>query len=634
MKAQLVSSNLIPGNDPGRLAPLLHKWFARRRPEAVNSILDRLEMLLEKPSLQIYDPFMGSGMLLLEAALRGHNVYGVDVNPVAWLIARQSLNPIPYDRLLKALRDVQFQVAETISSIYKTINQEGEVVDSVTAFYVRVMSDNSGHDMELHHNYLLARNRSANWAVYYCPVCHSVFTSNCDYRVTCSFCGNDFAWSEGNVSRGQAHCGICEESHELKPLYRNERSSPRFKMIAVESFSESYGRLFHTPSELDHENTTLAAKSCAHNPFAVSIRSVQIPSQRRDPRPISHGFKYYGDLFTPRQLFCLGLIAEAISQVKGEEERFALALALSDAAGSNNLMCRYAADWLKLTPAFGLHGFDVVTRPVEGNVWGAGRGRGSFRNCVMKAAKAYSAIDRAFRSSSTVNHNRDLICASAQDSSGFDDRKVDAVLTDPPYFDNIDYAELADFYYQWLRLVLKQAPQFKPSHCFSEDDLSTLATNTDGGSRFWRELAVCFKTSLRRLSKGGIVAFTYHHSRRPAWLALRNALNTCRLTTFELGFVRSELDNGFHSAEGNIKVDAIFYCRKRDSVNGHDIERMIKNAVHQLENLQNLKTIDLTSAKLAIATALSSVETGKSFDDLVQIAAKYVDGQRIVLPEK
>ena len=625
MKLQLESSNSVLVKDPGRLAPLLHKWFARRRPEAVNLILDKLEILLGKQRLQIYDPFMGSGMLLLEAALRGHSVYGVDINPVAWLIARQSLNPIPYDRLLKALRDVQFQVAEKISSIYKTINQEGEEADTVTAFYVRLISDNNGHDLELHHNYLLARKRSANWAIYYCPICHSVFKSSCDYRVTCSLCGNEFIWSDGNVSRGHAHCRICEESYELKRLYQDERNSPRFKMIAVESFSEAYGRRFHTPSELDQENTSIAAKSCSRNPFAVSIRSAQIPSDRRDPRPISHGFKYYGDLFTPRQLLCLGLIAEAISEVKDIEERFALSLALSDAAGNNNLMCRYAADWLKLTPAFGLHGFDVVTRPVEGNVWGAGRGRGSFRNCVMKAAKAYSAIDRVFRSISITDHTKEVICSSAQVNSGFDDKKVDAILTDPPYFDNLDYAELADFYYQWLRLVLKEVPQFNPSHCFNENDLSILATNGDGGSKFWRELAACFKTSLRRLSKGGIIAFTYHHSRLPAWLALRNALNACKLATFELGFVRSELDNGFHSADGNIKVDAIFYCKQRDLVNSHDIESMIKGAVRELENLQDLKIIDLISAKLAIATALSSLETGKPFDDLVQIATTYVD---------
>lgn len=628
------SSHRVMTRDPGTLAPLLHKWFARRRPEAINTILDELELLVGRKHLRLYDPFMGSGMLLLEAALRGHSVYGVDVNPVAWLIARQSLNPISYEKLLAAFDSVRLQVADKVSSLYRTVNQEGEEADTVTAFYVRLVSDNSGHDLELHHTYLLARKRDANWAVYYCPVCHSVFESTCDHQVTCSLCGAEVAWSEGSVSRAHAHCSICGESYELRQLYQHDGDSPRFKMIAVESFSTVHGRQFHIPGELDQENTAVASRLCSSNPLAVVIRSVQIPSDRRDARPTSHGFKFYGELFTPRQLVCLSLIAEAIGEVKGMEERFALSLALSDAAGSNNLMCRYATDWLKLTPAFGLHGFHVVTRPVEGNVWGAGRGRGSFTNCVRKAARAYSAIGTVFRGTSSVDHAREVACTSAQVNSESVPNNVDAILTDPPYFDNLDYAQLADFYYQWLRLVLSELPHFSPSHCFNEDDLSAVATRPDGGAEFGDELAACFRASLKRLSAGGIIAFTYHHSRPAAWLALRSALSACELATFRLGFVRSELDNGFHSADGNIKVDAIFYCRQRHPVKSADADSMANEAVHELESLPDLKAADLGSAKMAIATALSSLETNRPFDHFMRVAAAYIDAARITLAAK
>ena len=89
------------------------------------------------------------------------------------------------------------------------------------------------------------------------------------------------------------------------------------------------------------------------NDIAKELSLTSIPTNRRDARPISHGFTYYGQLYTPRQLLSLALIAGAIKDLDEPELKYAMALALSDAAGNNNRMCRYAVDWLKLTPAFG-----------------------------------------------------------------------------------------------------------------------------------------------------------------------------------------------------------------------------------------------------------------------------------------
>ena len=378
------------GLNPGRAAPQIHKWFARRRPEAVQQVLEGLDETGARQNLRVMDPFAGSGMILLEALARGHDVFGVDINPVAWLTASQTLNPPDVERVRSTVLKIDEAVGQKIRAMFKTATPEGTPADVVTAFYTRVTRTAEGHDLELHHNYLLARNKKRNWAVYYCPMCGAVFHGPCDDVTSCSECRAKFNWNEGTVRRGKAKVG--NEEVRLSELYAQEPDGPRFKLIAIESYSAESGRQYHRPSIQDFATIETAELECSTNDIAKTLRTTSIPVNRRDPRPVSHGFTSYGQLYTPRQLLSLSLIADAVKSIEDESVRYTLALALSDTAGNNNRMCRYAADWLKLTPAFGLHGFDVVTRPVEGNTWGAGRGRGSFTNCVTKAIRAYSTI--------------------------------------------------------------------------------------------------------------------------------------------------------------------------------------------------------------------------------------------------
>ena len=87
-----------------------------------------------------------------------------------------------------------------------------------------------------------------------------------------------------------------------------------------------------------------------------------------DKRPISYGFHRYAELFNSRQLLCLATILRTILNVKEDSLQELLLLAFSDSLASNNMMCYYAFDYDKMTPLFGLHGYNVVTRPVENNV--------------------------------------------------------------------------------------------------------------------------------------------------------------------------------------------------------------------------------------------------------------------------
>ena len=201
MSQSRFESILASASNPGRAAPLIHKWSARRRPEAIREVLRGLDGSIETERLRVLDPFTGSGMILLESAIRGHDVYGIDINPVAWLIARQTLNPPDIEGVKGAFRAINASVGSRIRKLYHTTTPTGIPAETVTAFYVRVVSAFGKTDLELHHNYLIARNKTKNWAAYYCPFCGAVFTGSCLDRVTCSECRSTFNWTEGTVFR-------------------------------------------------------------------------------------------------------------------------------------------------------------------------------------------------------------------------------------------------------------------------------------------------------------------------------------------------------------------------------------------------------------------------------------------------
>ena len=59
-------------------------------------------------------------MILLESMLRGHDVYGIDINPVAWLIARQTLNPPDPEKVNQAFQEIDDAVGSQIRCLYDT----------------------------------------------------------------------------------------------------------------------------------------------------------------------------------------------------------------------------------------------------------------------------------------------------------------------------------------------------------------------------------------------------------------------------------------------------------------------------------------------------------------------------------
>jgi putative DNA methylase len=130
-----------------------------------------------------------------------------------------------------------------------------------------------------------------------------------------------------------------------------------------------------------------------------------------------------------------------------------------------------------------------------------------------------------------------LYARTAEDLSFLPDKSIDAIITDPPYYGNVMYGELSDFFYVWLRLALKDDyPEFSPPLVNKEREIvvnekAVVGTGDTGqGTRvkddtFFREgLLRCFRECHRVLKDDGLLVFTFHHEKPKAWAAVLDAV--------------------------------------------------------------------------------------------------------------
>jgi adenine-specific DNA methylase len=170
-------------------------------------------------------------------------------------------------------------------------------------------------------------------------------------------------------------------------------------------------------------------------------------------------------------------------------------------------------------------------------------------------------------------------------------RSLDAVLTDPPYFANVQYAELMDFCYVWLRrLVDGDDPAFVSASTRNPDELTGNATMKRDLEHFTAGLSDVFVRMARALKAGAPLAFTYHHNRLEAYLPVAVAILDAELVCSASLPCPAEMGGSIHihSTSSSI-LDTVFVCRAKGAVKRRwlaetpeDVVRLVEGELEQL----------------------------------------------------
>jgi len=319
----------------------------------------------------------------------------------------------------------------------------------------------------------------------------------------------------------------------------------------------------------------------------------QIPSGDETNRLHRWGYNHYREMFNARQLLGLELSARIISRIANERVRNALATNLSDLLRYQNMLCRYDTMALKSLDIFSVHGFPVGLIQCESNLLGIMDrdkdvcvGSGGWKNITEKFRKAKSYCDAPFE----VRHNGkqkvivpikgewigdnlgskktarrrvvQLHCADAA-TTELSESSLDAVFTDPPYYGNVQYAELMDFCYVWLRRLMgNKSDVFRNLSTRNPHELTGNIDMGRGLKHFTEGLSSVFQRMAKALKPGGPLAFTYHHNTIKAYVPLAVAILDAGLTCSASLPCPAEMGASIHiNGTGSSIIDTVFVCR-------------------------------------------------------------------------
>lgn len=363
------------------------------------------------------------------------------------------------------------------------------------------------------------------------------------------------------------------------------------------------GREFRAPSAED-----LAAVAAASSELerrrpgweVVDLIPTESIPEGNDLRPLHMGLAKWCDLFTPRQLLAnvtaLECLGEAVAEARGtlsEEQTRALALylgfALDKAVDYNGRLSSWHSSRMLIRNTFDRHDFSFKWTFAEFDTahalipW-------AVKNAVMNHEKISALVTEHPKLSGGTQPRVRVIRGSATDLP-LPDGSVDVIVTDPPYYDNVMYAECSDYFYVWLKRSLASTwPElctldltdkaneavanpalFKelagPTQRGKRKDPTKLSATDLAEARYEELLTASFREAYRVLADDGVMTVMFTHKRTEAWDILGSALLGAGFSITSSWPVETESEHSLHQAKKNAASSTIFLaCRKRVSV--------------------------------------------------------------------
>lgn len=591
----------------------VHKWFARRPGTLFRALI--LSEFVDGPleaaffrsnnlsGIRVADPFMGGGTPLLEANRLGCDVVGYDINPMAYWIVRQEIEHLDLGAYRIAADKLGKWLAGQVGHLYETSCLACGCEDASVKYFLWVKQTvcaGCHTTVDLFPGYLLAENRRHPKHVIVCCSCGEL--NEVDDRSSpgaCNACHTNLT-TAGPAARNRVACPQCH-----KPIsYPNAAAGPpQHRLFAIEYHCSRCkprheGRFFKKPDAQDLTRYG-DAEAKLRRMQTEYVPDEEIPKGDETDRLLRWGYRRYREMFNARQLLGLGLICRAIVKESNERVRNALATNLSDLLRYQNMLCRYDTYALKSLDIFSVHGFPVGLVECESNLLGilndrsgVNVGSGGWANIVEKFVRAKQYCDAPFEvqcrrgrkvqidtpgewisdvrngSGPPAKRSVRLKCATATTAS-LPPASLDAVFTDPPYFANVQYAELMDFCYVWLRRLISNDASacFKRSTTRSPDELTGNATMERDLAHFTEGLSAVFQRMAAALKPGRPFAFTFHHNTIEAYYSIAVAILDAGLVCSASIPCPAEMGASIHiNGTGSSVIDTVFVCRSTGTV--------------------------------------------------------------------
>ena len=591
----------------------------------------------------IYDPFCGGGSIPLEAQRLGLRARASDLNPLPVLLTKamielpptfhnqKPVNPdadpmgmftgtgksktrVPWKGTAGLAADIRYYGAWMREEAHKRIGhlyphvelptgETATVVGWLWARTVPCINPACGLHMPLMKTFQLSRKKGhEHWIK---PVVDR--ESNTISWVVQT---NTEGVPKSTVRRTDAYCFACGTAVKL-PYVRAQAQAGKIREILTVIVAEGDRRkLFLAPTE-------------AHIQAALSTEPALRPRGRLPERALRFGVQNYGvtawhQLFTERQLTALNTFSDLLPEVRnqitqdGAEKRYAdavctyLALAVDKTAeGGCSFTCWYDRNEMIRT-VFARQGIPMTWDFAEAN---------PFSNSTQNWMAQIAWISRVVERFPTSANTGEAYQADAATTIHATDRPI--IVTDPPYYDNINYADLSDFFYVWIRPLLRDVypDVFAGMLTPKEEEIVASPRFKDPTQHFEELLGKALLRMRQHCSDEFPSSIFYAYKQQEAeqdgktstgWETMLTAIVNAGFKIIGTWPMRTKQTTGFYGQRNSLASSVVLVCRPRPeeapTITRNEFLQALKKEMppelDRLTRITNIRPVDLAQAAI------------------------------------
>ena len=587
----------------------------------------------EMPS--VFDPFAGGGAIPLEAARLGCRSYGNDINPVAHIIERGSaefpqkygkpitINKAEFDRLYKEegqkmaqendrisfdataqtyfipnrlAFDVEFYAKKILAETEKEVGYLYPIDENgkkPVAYYwartAKCSNPSCGAEVPLMRQLYLVKKPKKN--VYLKPI---IQNKEIDFEIAYGMA------PDGWVSRTVFTCPCCgstTEMREVKETYAKEH--PKSKLIAVIEEGNS-GKEYRSPKDIER---SFKDQEIDYNLVPQGKMAVK---NTKNFSTDGWGFGAWKSIFTNRQLTTITTLIRNYYSIidtypNGEYKKALqtmIAIWIDRIVVANTSFGFWNNQRETLERIMGRQAIGMTFDYPESN---------PFCNSSGGALSQIDWICRYIEEESPNYFNSIFLNASSGERSQFAEKSITAVVTDPPYYNAIAYADCSDFFYGWLKITLGELYPivFSTPQTPKAEECTALAHYHNGSvelakKHFESKLTQIFDAIETQTSD--IISIMYAHQSTEAWTTLCNSILGARMNITGSWPMDTEMQGALKSQMAYLESSVTVACRPSERKGyadfgdvKHNIRQLVKHEVEKLYGL-GFRGADLLTA--------------------------------------
>lgn len=621
--------------------------------KAIDAFLDRMP--------KVFDPFAGGGAIPLEAARLGCKSYGNDINPVAHIIQKGSLEfpqkfgkPITYSKAefvkLYAVNSNQFTVQrekggilynntleieswsdfETKAHLLFTDNCKLITVKNRLSFDVEFYAKKLLAETEKEIGHLYPADEKGNKPIaYYWAKVGTCSNPSCRAEVPllkqfylCNtktkqvylkpiITGKEINFeikngkfdAEGWLTRGNLFCPVCGNTTDVNTLKEQFVAGKTSERILAVIWDSKDGKEYKQPTKKELE-------ILSQTPTDIERPSEKMPVEYTQALPsCTWGISTWGEMYSSRQLNTIITLVNVLSKIKVKSEHSFdeykkslytyLAILIDRGSAINTAFGRWDVSRENVQSPFSKQAIPMIFDYPEGNL--LGKTTGSLLNQL-------DWILRYIESESNNEFASYCNNASSGDKSQFADKYLDAVVTDPPYYDAIAYADLSDFFYVWLKRTIGDLYplNFATPQTPKSDECTALKHHRNNSKdeaklHFENKLTQIFDAIEHQTSE--IVSIMFAHQTTEAWTTLCNSILGARMNITGSWPVDTEMANRSLGLAGAVLESSVTVSARPAQRQGIGSYREVKKAIEKrvADEVEQLYRLGFRGADLLTA---------------------------------